>query len=159
MTTSKSGPPDAQYLKQSLIGGIISKGMAITYQHQPKDPIDYFAKWLLAQSQIAKAEEAAVKKACRLEKVREDHEQQRAKTDKAAAERQAVETRKLAHFENFRELVRDSRDLEDELQQLVDHLKDSSEATAVYIGKVVTPIRPISEDAGENAHVDPEAVP
>ena len=32
-----------------------------------------------------------------------------------------------------------------------------TQATGVYIGKLVYPIRPIEEDAGENEHLDEEA--
>ena len=30
---------------------MIAKGMAVTYRAQPKNPVDYFAKWLLTQCQ------------------------------------------------------------------------------------------------------------
>lgn len=52
--------PDALYLKQAEIGGVIAKGMAVTFKANPKNPIDFFAKWLLQQSESAKAEMQAV---------------------------------------------------------------------------------------------------
>ena len=39
--------PDIAFLKQELIGGVIAKGLSATVEAQPKNPIDYFAKWLL----------------------------------------------------------------------------------------------------------------
>jgi hypothetical protein len=41
---------------------------------------------------------------------------------------------------------------------LVNHLKTTSDSTAVYIGKVVNPIKEIKEDDDDQAHIDPNAV-
>lgn len=38
---------DITYLQQDGIGGTISKGLAETYETKPKNPIEFFAKWLL----------------------------------------------------------------------------------------------------------------
>ena len=45
---------DAEYLKGEEIGGVIAQAMAHTYRAKPKNPIDYFAKWLLNHSQVQK---------------------------------------------------------------------------------------------------------
>ena len=42
---------------------------------------------------------------------------------------------------------------------MVDHLKFVSDSTAVYIGKVVNPIKEINEEDDDHAHIDPNAVP
>ena len=42
--------PDAQYLKQGQIGEVLSKGLAYTERARPKNPVTYFANWLLAYS-------------------------------------------------------------------------------------------------------------
>jgi hypothetical protein len=47
--------------------------------------------------------------------------------------------------------------LNDQLQDLVDHLKHFTKATAVYMGKLVSPKRPIREDDDETSHKDSEA--
>jgi hypothetical protein len=39
---------------QDQIGSVIAKGLAMVYKEKPKNPVDYFAKWLLMQSQILK---------------------------------------------------------------------------------------------------------
>lgn len=36
---------------QDAIGKVLSQGLAVLYQVQPKFPIDYLAKWLLNKSQ------------------------------------------------------------------------------------------------------------
>jgi len=40
---------------------------------------------------------------------------------------------------------------------LTDHLKDETKSTAVYIGKLVTPIKPIKEGDNDKAHIDRDA--
>ena len=42
---------EAEYLKSKEVGLVIAKGMAVTYKAQPKNPIDFFAKWLLGEAQ------------------------------------------------------------------------------------------------------------
>jgi hypothetical protein len=39
--------PDITYLKSDEIGKVLSKGLAETYEAQPPNPVDWFAKWLL----------------------------------------------------------------------------------------------------------------
>ena len=51
---SKQNIKDAEYLKKDEIGLVIAKAMAVTYKAQPANPIDFFAKWLLQQSKVAK---------------------------------------------------------------------------------------------------------
>ena len=53
---AKRPNPEAEYLKSDDIGRIIAKGMAVTYKAQPENPVDFFARWLLNQSQQAKNE-------------------------------------------------------------------------------------------------------
>jgi hypothetical protein len=42
--------PDAQYLKQEDVGEVIAKGLAYTERQQPKNPVTFFANWLLNHS-------------------------------------------------------------------------------------------------------------
>ena len=48
---------DAEYLKGKDLGLIIAKGMAVMYKQNPKNPVDFLAKWLLNYSQVERAEE------------------------------------------------------------------------------------------------------
>jgi hypothetical protein len=41
---------------QDKIGLIIAKGLSVVYKEKPKNPTDFFAKWLLSQSEIQKKE-------------------------------------------------------------------------------------------------------
>lgn len=49
---SKKQTPDAEYLKSDEIGLVIAKGMAALYKANPKNPVDYLAKWLLNNQQV-----------------------------------------------------------------------------------------------------------
>lgn len=44
--------PDAEYLKSPELGLVIAKGMAVMYRTNPKNPVDFLAKWLLNHSQV-----------------------------------------------------------------------------------------------------------
>lgn len=46
--------PDVTYLRQDNIALILSRCLSDTFSTKPKDPIDYFAKALLQQSQTFK---------------------------------------------------------------------------------------------------------
>jgi len=46
--------PDITYLQQDLVGGVIAKGLAATYEVKPKNPIEFFAKWLLNHKKTEK---------------------------------------------------------------------------------------------------------
>lgn len=48
---------DINYLKNSGISKILSKGLAETYLVQPNSPVEFFANWLLRFSQIEKQKE------------------------------------------------------------------------------------------------------
>lgn len=50
-----------------------------------------------------------------------------------------------------------SDDLNDNLQQLVDHIHEFTGAESVYIGKLVAPKKAINDDDDENAHNDEES--
>jgi len=55
MSKNKSHP-DAQYLKQEQIGEVLSKGLAYTERAQPKNPVTFYANWLLNYSETQKSQ-------------------------------------------------------------------------------------------------------
>ena len=79
--------------------------------------------------------------------------------EKARQEAEKAEREKEEAFERFRGQVRASHDLQDELPAFVDVLQEKTKATAVYIGKVVMPQKPIKDGDDDTAHIDPEAKP
>lgn len=58
---------------------------------------------------------------------------------------------------DFKKKLESSEDLNDNLQELVDHLHRFTAATAVYLGKIARPIKGVSkgmdEDDDEDAHL------
>ena len=54
-------------------------------------------------------------------------------------------------------MIQASSDLNDQLQLLVDHLQQATSSTAVYIGKLVSPKKPIQEADDDEAHLDNES--
>jgi len=43
----ESDHPDAAYIKREDIGVVVARGLAVMYKTQPKNPVDFLAKWLL----------------------------------------------------------------------------------------------------------------
>ena len=50
--------PDVTYFKKEDISLILSKGLATTCREQPRNPIEYFANWLMEYSKVQKVEKA-----------------------------------------------------------------------------------------------------
>ena len=69
------------------------------------------------------------------------------------AKKQAADSKEEKQ-KSFEENVQSSLDLNDQLQLLMDHLQDTTGATAVYIGKLVAPKKPIEDGDDDEAHVD-----
>ena len=49
-----------------------------------------------------------------------------------------------------------SDDLTDNLDELADFLKEFTNSTGVYVGKLIKPLRPIKDDDDDKAHIDDE---
>lgn len=64
---------------QNHIGDVIAKGLATVYKEKPTNPVDFFAKWLLMQSEIKKKdqEQKLVAKKVQDLKDREEYEQKK----------------------------------------------------------------------------------
>ena len=65
---------DAEYLKSEEIGTVIAKGMAVMYKENPKNPVDFLAKWLLNYAQVEKAAMAKQEQSLEIEKNKKAHE-------------------------------------------------------------------------------------
>ena len=153
----KPSHPDAKYIMQDKIGVVLAKGLSVTYKEKPNNPVDFFAKWLLKQSQIQKRDHEEIQKKCGVHQLKEKN---REELDgiKKAEEQKLEEKQKLENkILKFKEHIQGSEDLNDNLQDLVDHLQEFTCATACYVGKVDKPIKGISsgmrEDEDEKAHL------
>lgn len=56
----------------------------------------------------------------------------------------------------FYELIEKSDDLADNLDELANYIKEFTDATGVYIGKLVHPKKEITDDDDDKAHIDEE---
>jgi len=150
--------PDIAYIKRDDIGLVIAKGLAKTYKAQPQDPVDFLAKWLLNHSNVSieagkqqefkqKTQELKDRKDLELQnKIRQQEEELKA------------EKENRVKIEDFRDRVEHSEDPSDLLQDFSNYLKDHTDATGVYIGKLIKPLKEIADDDNDEAHIDPEAV-
>jgi len=155
--TVMSRQTEADYLKSDELGLVIAKGMAVMYKENPKNPVDFLAKWLLNYSQVEKAALSKQEQAMEVQKNQKAH--QEAKLEQAAAEEAKKQEAgsKEEKQRKFEASVKDSKDLSEQLQNLVDHLQDFTGATAVYIGKLVAPKKPIQDADDDEAHIDNES--
>ena len=82
--------------------------------------------------------------------------------EEIVAEEEAKEEKSPAAVMNrakemFFRSIKNSTDLEDNLQDLVDFIQEQTGSTGVYFGKLVYPAKEIDEDADDRAHFDEEA--
>lgn len=159
--------PDIAYLKNDKIATVLSKALAETFRAKPNDPKTYFAKYLLNHSAQEKAAGRVSETVClnfqRLEREKEVQVARRQLLAKKIDEEKKVkaELKKTQEADEnkaqFWQKVEKSNDLHDNLEELTNYLKNNTNATGVYIGKLVYPLKRIEEDAGENDHEDTEA--
>lgn len=148
---------DAEYLKSDEIGLVIAKGLATLYQEKPQNPVDYLGKWLLNVAHVQRAAVSQKEEQAQIEKHKADHEKQCAEEKKKAEAEEAKRAAHQATITKFNGDVAAAHDLADELQNLTDHIKKETDATAVYIGKVICPHKKIEEGDDDRAHLNPDA--
>lgn len=148
--------PDAAYIKRDELGLVIAKGLAVMYKSQPSNPVDFLAKWLLNYSNIqqsAVAEQANQR--VQVKDLRDKHEYQLNQLVKQGQVQEQEKSERQAQIDQFyQKTIGESKDLTDQIQDLADFLKQFTSATAVYIGKLVAPKKPIKDDDDDKAHID-----
>ena len=114
----------AEQLMSDDIGLVIAKGMAVTYKSQPRNPVDFFARWLLNHSQVAKAEQAEEERAIKKRVIVEEHLENLKKENEEKEVKRKEKKAADDKLDDFKVRVEDSKDLEYELPALVDHLQE-----------------------------------
>mmetsp|Transcript_1175 Transcript_1175/g.1774 ORF Transcript_1175/g.1774 Transcript_1175/m.1774 type:complete len:233 (+) Transcript_1175:64-762(+) len=145
---------DAEYLKSRDLGMVIAKGMAVMYESNPKNPVDFLAKWLLNYSQVERAQDDRTEALAVVELQVKQHAEARVQLNTQEAERKKEEEQVDEVKARFVEQIAEAQDLQDHLQGLTDHLQQFTNASAVYIGKLVAPKKPIKDGDDDQAHVD-----
>ena len=112
MTDTKA---DSDYLKSEEIGGVIAKAMAHTYREQPKNPIDFFAKWLLNYSQVQKNQLLIEEKQLHIKELKEKREFELKEKQDALEARRLKQLQSEKQIEEFNVKVMQSTDLSDNL--------------------------------------------
>ena len=154
MPAKRPSNPDAQYIMRPEIGSVIAKGLSVVYKEKPENPVDYFAKWLLKQSEIAKRNQQELNECKLVDKEKFKYEWDLKHQAKEKARQDAAKKTIDDELVQFKECIEKSEDLNDNLQQLVDHIGKHTNATACYVGKVVSPIKTgLKDDAFDDDHV------
>ena len=65
--------PDVTYQKREDISLIISKGLAVTCREKPRNPIEYFATWLLEYNKIQKEAKQLKQDEVQVQKLKDKH--------------------------------------------------------------------------------------
>ncbi len=134
---------DAEYLKGQDLGVVIAKGMAVMYKQNPKNPVDFLAKWLLNYSQVEKSQDDRAEALAVVEIQIQQHAEARAQLNTEQAERAKQVDQVTDEKKQFANQIAEAHDLTDHLQALTDHLQKFTGASAVYIGKLVSPKKAI----------------
>jgi hypothetical protein len=109
-----SNSPDADYLMSDEIGLVIAKGMQVLYKTNPKNPVDFLAKWLLNQSQTNRREAIAAQQAMEVvKKAEQEHAEAEAEKVKAQKQKEQVEKDWLKEAQSFGTKIDNSQDLTD----------------------------------------------
>lgn len=82
--------PDISYYKQDEISLILSKGLASTVRDQPRNPVEYFATWLLEYDKVQKIAANEVVEEKKVQKLKAEHSRIKDAAAKKAAEAQKV---------------------------------------------------------------------
>ena len=84
---------DADYLKSADLGQVIAKGMATLYETNPKNPVDFLAKWLLNYSKVEQIASDRIEELVAVQQNIEAFAQLRAEQQAKDAEREAEEAK------------------------------------------------------------------
>ena len=115
--------PDSTYIMQDNIGPVIAKGLAQVYKEKPTNPVDFFAKWLLNQARIQKSQNKEKQAEVAVQKLKDKRDYEDAKKAKLVAEKEEEKKALDQQIVDFEKKVQASDDLNDQLQDLVDHVK------------------------------------
>lgn len=127
------------------------------YKTQPKNPVDFLAKWLLNYAQVEKKALSTQERQEKVKELRDKHDYQKSVELKENETKEIEQQETDLKIKRFNEKISFSNDLTDQLQDLADFLKEFTDSTAVYVGKLVYPKKPINEDDDDQAHIDNEA--
>jgi lysyl-tRNA synthetase class I len=104
---------EADYLKSDDLGLVIAKGMAVMYKEDPKNPVDFLAKWLLNYSQVEKAALSKQEQSMQVEKNQKAHQDDLAEQAKTEETKKQEAGSKEESQRKFETAVKESKDLQE----------------------------------------------
>lgn len=107
--------PASEYLKSDEIGLVIAKGMAVLYKANPKNPVDFLAKWLLNYAHVQKAAAAQENQTKAVDESRKHHAALTAEEENKQAIHKREADQKHKNLIEFADRLRKSDDLNDQL--------------------------------------------
>ena len=148
---------EIQYLEDTKLNEIVNKGLAELYRIQPENPIIFLVNFLLNEShskEIIKKIEDDKNNCIKIqEKIKANEEY----LQKIQEEQQQKENEFLAQKEELRNLIKNSQDLDKDLNEICEKLKNIINATGVYVSEYSLKRKKVeSIDEDENSHIDPE---
>ena len=151
--------PDSEYLKSDEIGTVISKGMAVMYRANPKNPVDFLAKWLLNHAQVQRASDDVKKGQKEVKKHEKSYQKKLHKIEENRKQDEATAAERQNKIDKFAGAVEKNDDLNCMLDELTTYLKEFTDSTAVYIGKLCYPKKPVDDADDDKAHENDDAEP
>ena len=113
---------DIKYLMRDDIGGVLCKGLAETVDAQPKNPVEFFAKWLLNYKKSEVTFEQEIDQGAQVLKKRREHEAaKRAKEEELVKKEKEAEAKKQEDEKFWKELEA-SPDPNDNLTALANYI-------------------------------------
>jgi len=145
--------PDIAYLKSTSIGGVVNRALSDLYKVQPKNPVTFLANWLLNESrsgQIKSQIESDNKQKKDLKQiyVEQQKEQEALQRQKDLEHQQTIKTKNA-----FLQRIRESLDVEKNLDSFCEELEQQVNSTGVYISILDKKRKDVTEDEDENAHL------
>ena len=138
--------PDIAYIKRDDIGVVIAKGLATLYRTQPENPVDYLAKWLLNFSNVKNESNLMLERKQKVQELKDKKDLEQQDQSKEKEEEQKKEKETNAKIDDFKDKIENTEDLADLLQQYAYHLQEFTGATGVYIGKLIKPEDPSTNE-------------
>ena len=145
------------YLSKQDIGVVISQGLAETYKSKPKNPVDFFGKWLLHRNEVEQAKKKIDNNSSHIQELLSHYDRKLKIDAREEKELQDGETVKSNKQSQFMKKVEDCDDHEDILQDLADHIQEYTNSTSVYVAKLVQQKNEIEEDDDNTAHIIDQA--
>jgi len=150
---------EIKYLEDTNLNQIVNKGLAELYRIQPENPIIFLVNFLLNENhskEILKKFEDDKNNCLKIqEKIKNNEEY----LQKIQEEQQQKENEFLAQKEELRNFIKNSQDLDKDLNEICEKLKNILNATGVYISEYSLKRKKVeSIDEDENSHIDPENI-